>query len=207
MRQAEMGDTVKVHYTGSLQDGTVFDSSRDREPMEVTLGSGRLIGGFEDSLVGMSVGDTKSLKILSDDAYGPRREELVICVEKTDFHANLEPREGLSLNLKGPEEQVIQAIITEVSGDSVTIDANHPLAGKDLNFDIELILEFLGNTTSLIAAILALPVLWFAKRSLADENDRGGVLAIWFVMAVVVFYLFWYGGMYVAGKFPVAGSR
>jgi peptidylprolyl isomerase len=122
MRQAEMGDTVKVHYTGSLQDGTVFDSSRDREPMEVTLGSGRLIGGFEDSLVGMSVGDTKSLKILSDDAYGPRREELVICVEKTDFHANLEPREGLSLNLKGPEEQVIQAIITEVSGDSVTMD-------------------------------------------------------------------------------------
>ncbi len=138
MRQAEMGDTVKVHYTGSLQDGTVFDSSRDREPMEVTLGSGRLIGGFEDSLVGMSVGDTKSLKILSDDAYGPRREELVICVEKTDFHANLEPREGLSLNLKGPEEQVIQAIITEVSEDSVIIDANHPLAGRDLNFDIEL---------------------------------------------------------------------
>jgi peptidylprolyl isomerase len=138
MRQAELGDTVKVHYTGSLQDGTVFDSSRDREAMEVTLGSGRLIGGFEDALVGMSVGDTKRLKIQSDDAYGPRRDELVIYVEKTDFPTNLEPREGLCLNLKGPEEQDIQAIITEVSGESVTIDANHPLAGKDLNFDIEL---------------------------------------------------------------------
>jgi peptidylprolyl isomerase len=138
MRQAEMGDTVKVHYTGSLQDGTVFDSSRDREAMEVTLGSGHLIGGFENALVGMSVGDTKKLKIVSDDAYGPRRDELVIYVKKAEFPANLEPREGLGLNLKGPEEQVIQAIITEVSEDSVIIDANHPLAGRDLNFDIEL---------------------------------------------------------------------
>lgn len=138
MKQAKTGDKVKVHYTGSLQDGTVFDSSRDREAMEVTLGSGRLIGGFEDALLGMSVGDTKRLNIPSDDAYGPRREELVIHVEKSDFPPNLEPREGLTLNLKGPEEQAIQAIVTEVSGDSVTIDANHPLAGKDLNFDIEL---------------------------------------------------------------------
>ena len=138
MRQAEMGDTVKVHYTGSLQDGTVFDSSRDREAMEVTLGSGHLIGGFENALVGMSVGDTKKLEIMSDDAYGPRRDELVIYVKKAEFPTNLEPREGFSLNLKGPEEQVIQAIITEVSEDSVTIDANHPLAGRDLNFDIEL---------------------------------------------------------------------
>lgn len=138
MRQAGKGDTVKVHYTGRLEDGTVFDSSRDREAMQVTLGSGMLIRGFEDALVGMSVGETKKLEIPSADAYGPRREELVIHVEKDEFPPNIVPREGLALNLKGPEEQEIQAIITEVAGDSVTIDANHPLAGEDLTFDIEL---------------------------------------------------------------------
>ena len=138
MKQAAIGDTVKVHYTGILEDGTVFDSSRDREALQVTLGTGSLISGFEDALVGMSVGETKQLKILSSDAYGPRREDLVIQVAKAEFPPTLEPREGLMLNLKGPEEQKIQAIITEVSGDSVTLDANHPLAGKNLTFDIEL---------------------------------------------------------------------
>jgi peptidylprolyl isomerase len=138
MRQAGKGDTVKVHYTGALKDGTVFDSSRDREAMQVTLGSGTLIGDFEDALVGMAVGDTKKVEVPSANAYGPRREELVIRVESSEFPPHLAPREGLSLNLKGPEDQVIQAVITEVSGDSVTIDANHPLAGEDLTFDIEL---------------------------------------------------------------------
>jgi peptidylprolyl isomerase len=138
MRQAEKGDTVKVHYTGILEDGTVFDTSRNREAFELTLGSGKVIRGFEDALVGMSVGETKELKIEPVDAYGPRREDLVIQVEKAEFPPNIDPREGMALNLKGPEEQVIPAVVTEVSEDSVTIDANHPLAGKDLTFHIEL---------------------------------------------------------------------
>lgn len=138
MRQAGKGDTVKVHYTGALEDGTVFDSSRDREALQVTLGSGTLIRDFEDALVGMSVGETKKLQVPSGNAYGPRREDLVIRVESSEFPPHIVPKEGLTLNLKGPENQVIQAVITEVSGDSVTIDANHPLAGEDLTFDIEL---------------------------------------------------------------------
>lgn len=138
MRHAEKGDKVKVHYTGMLEDGTVFDTSRNRESLEVTVGSGTLIPGFEDALVGMSVGETKELKVASADAYGPRREELVIQVEREKFPPNVAPQEGMALNLKGPEEEVIPAVITKVSDDSVIIDANHPLAGKDLTFHIEL---------------------------------------------------------------------
>jgi peptidylprolyl isomerase len=138
MRHAEKGNTVKVHYTGMLEDGTVFDTSMNREALEVTLGSGTVIRGFEDALVGMSVGETKELKIAPADAYGPRREELVIQVEKTEFPPHITPREGMELNLKGPDEEVIPAVIAEVSEESVTIDANHPLAGKALTFHIEL---------------------------------------------------------------------
>ena len=138
MKEAAMGDTVKVHYTGILEDGTIFDSSREREALQVTLGSGTLIRGFEEALVGMSVGETKQLKILSSGAYGPRREDLVVRLDRNEFPPTLEPRKGLVLNLKGPGEQAIQAIITEVSEGSVTLDGNHPLAGKDLTFDIEL---------------------------------------------------------------------
>jgi len=138
MRQAVKGDTVKVHYTGMLDDGTVFDSSREREALNVTLGSGQLISGFEDALMGMTVGETKKLKIVSEQAYGPRREELVIHVEKEKFPPHIVPEKGLMLNLKGPQEEQIQAIITKISEESVTLDANHPLAGEDLTFDIEL---------------------------------------------------------------------
>lgn len=138
MRQAEKGNTVKVHYTGMLEDGTVFDTSMNREALEVTLGSGTVIRGFEDALMGMSVGEMKKFKIAPADAFGPRREELVIQVEKTEFPPHITPREGMELNLKGPEEEVIPAVIAEVSEESVTIDANHLLAGKALTFHIEL---------------------------------------------------------------------
>ncbi len=138
MKQARNGDRVKVHYTGMLEDGTVFDTSRNREALEVTLGSGTVIRGLEDALVGMAVGETKELAVASADAFGPRRDELVVQVEKEEFPPHIDPREGMALNLKGPEEQVVPAVITEVSEDSVTIDANHPLAGKNLTFFIEL---------------------------------------------------------------------
>jgi peptidylprolyl isomerase len=138
MRQARKGDKVKVHYTGTLEDGTVFDTSRNREALEVTIGSGTVIRGLEDALEGMSVGETKELEVPSSDAFGPRREELVIQVEKDGFPTNIDPQEGMTLKLSGPEEVEVPAVITEVSEDAVTIDANHPLAGKDLTFLLEL---------------------------------------------------------------------
>jgi len=138
MRQAKNGDKVKIHYTGLLEDRTVFDTSRNREALEVTLGSGTVIRGLEDALVGMSVGETKELEIAPTDAFGPRKEELVIRVKKEGFPPNVDPQEGMTLKLTGPEEEELPAVITEVSEDSVTIDANHPLAGKDLTFYIEL---------------------------------------------------------------------
>lgn len=138
MRQARTGDKVKIHYTGMLEDGTVFDTSRNREALEVTIGSGTVIRGLEDALVGMSVGETKELEIAPDDGFGQRREELVIQVKKEGFPANIDPEEGMTLKLKGPEDAEVPAVITEVSEDSVIIDANHPLAGKDLTFFIEL---------------------------------------------------------------------
>lgn len=138
MRQAKTGDKVKIHYTGMLDDGTVFDTSRNREALEVTIGSGTVIRGLEDALVGMSVGETKELEIAPDDAFGPRREELVIHVKKEGFPANIDPEEGMTLKLKGPEDAEVPAVIAEVSEESVIIDANHPLAGKDLTFFIEL---------------------------------------------------------------------
>jgi peptidylprolyl isomerase len=138
MRQAKTGDKVKVHYTGKLKDGTVFDTSRDREALEVTIGSGTVIRSLENALVGMSVGETKELDVPPDDAYGPRREELVLHVHREQFPSSIDPKEGMTLRLRGPEESVVPAVVTEVSGDSVTIDANHPLSGKDLTFVIEL---------------------------------------------------------------------
>lgn len=138
MRHAEKGDTVKVHYTGTLKDGTVFDTSRNRDALEVTLGSGKVIPGFEEAVVGMSEGETKKVELAPADAYGPKRDDLVIQVQRDKFPADVDPREGMPLNLKGPEEVIVPAVITEVSEESVTIDANHPLAGEELTFDIEL---------------------------------------------------------------------
>jgi peptidylprolyl isomerase len=139
MLKAKNGDNVKVHYTGSLDDGTVFDSSKDREPMQFTLGKGQLIKGFEDAVTGMSVGEKKTVRILSNEAYGPRRDELILKFNKTDFPPDIEPKEGLVLNLKSPDGRSILAEIKEISGDLVTIDANHPLAGQDLTFEIDLV--------------------------------------------------------------------
>jgi peptidylprolyl isomerase len=139
MRQAENGDTVRVHYTGRLDDGTIFDSSRDRESIKFTLGRGQLIKGFEDAVVGMSVGEVKTVRIPSDEAYGPHREELVLRVPRAQFPPNIEPRKGLALSIRQPDGGIMEVEITEVSEDSVTLDANHPLAGKDLTFEIELV--------------------------------------------------------------------
>ncbi len=139
MKSAESGSAVRVHYTGTLDDGNVFDTSREREPLEFTIGSGQLIKGFEDAVLGMTAGDVRTVKIPAAEAYGDSRDELVITINKQQFPEHINPAEGLQLDLKGPDGSVLNAIIKAVEEESVILDANHPLAGKDLNFDIELI--------------------------------------------------------------------
>ena len=140
MSKVKDGDTVKVHYTGKLtEEGTVFDSSREREPLEFTLGEGQLIPGFEKAVIGMEVGDNTTVDIESEDAYGARREDLELEVSKSDLPDNIEPEAGMQLQMQQQNGQAIPVQITEVKDDYVKLDANHPLAGKDLTFDIELI--------------------------------------------------------------------
>lgn len=141
MPKVKEGDTVKVHYTGKLtEDGTVFDSSREREPLEFTLGNGQLIPGFEDAVVGMEEGDSTTVELDSEDAYGERREDLELEVSKSDLPDNIDPQVGMQLQMQQQEDgQAIPVQITAVEDDFVKLDANHPLAGKDLTFDIELI--------------------------------------------------------------------
>ncbi len=139
MSQAKQGDTVKVHYTGKLDDGTVFDSSQEREPLEFTIGTGTIIPGFEQAVIGMSPGESKTEVIPTDRAYGPYREEMVLQVERQQFPTDLDPAVGQQLQLQDPTGEVIPVIITDVSPSTVTLDANHPLAGEDLTFDIKLV--------------------------------------------------------------------
>lgn len=139
MKSAESGNAVRVHYTGTLDDGNVFDSSREREPLEFTIGSGQLIKGFEDTVLGMTTGDVRTVKISAADAYGDRKNELLITIDRKQFPDHISPAEGLQLDLKSPDGSVLNAMITTVEEESVTLDANHPLAGKDLNFNIELL--------------------------------------------------------------------
>jgi peptidylprolyl isomerase len=138
MAQAKTGDTVKVHYTGKLDDGTVFDSSANREPLEFKIGEGRLIPDFEQAVVGMEPGDSKTIQIASDNAYGQYHEEMVIELEKKDLPENLEPKVDQKLQVRQESGQEFVVTVTEVTETSVTLDGNHPLAGKDLTFDIQL---------------------------------------------------------------------
>ncbi len=138
MSQAKNGDTVKVHYKGTLQDGTVFDSSEGRDPLEFDLGSGQLIAGFEAAVDGMSAGETCEVDIGFAEAYGPHREDMVMNVPRSQLPADMEPEVGMRLQA-GQDEQQFVVTITGVAGDEVTLDANHPLAGQDLKFEITLV--------------------------------------------------------------------
>lgn len=137
--QAKQGDTVKVHYTGKLDDGTVFDSSADREPLEFTIGEGMIIPGFEQAVVGMAPGDSKTELIPNDQAYGPHLDEMVVVVDRQQMPSEIEPEVGQQLQIQQATGQVIPVVVTDVSTSSVTLDANHPLAGEDLTFDIQLV--------------------------------------------------------------------
>lgn len=139
MAQAQQNTTVKVHYTGKLDDGTVFDSSREREPLEFRVGEGQIIPGFEQAVVGMSPGEKKTAKIEPEDAYGQPVAERIASMPKDNLPDDLEPEVGMQLQARDNQGQTIPVRITEVDGDSVTIDANHPLAGETLTFEIELL--------------------------------------------------------------------
>lgn len=143
MQKAKNGDTVRVHYTGKLEDGTVFDNSAAREALQFTLGERSLIPGFEQAVVGMSVGESKEATIASDEAYGPHRKDLVYEVERSALPSDLEPAVGQRLEYRQKDGTPTPLTVIDVSDARVTLDANHPLAGKDLTFDLKLV-EIVG---------------------------------------------------------------
>ena len=139
MAQAKPGDTVKVHYTGTLSDGSVFDTSEGREPLEFKIGGGQVIAGFDEALSGMEVGESKTVTIPADKAYGPRQQEMEMVVDRSTFPDQLEPRIGQKLQVRQPDGQPFVVTVIAISGEEVTLDANHPMAGKDLTFELHLV--------------------------------------------------------------------
>ena len=139
MSEATAGQTVRIHYTGRFDDGTVFDSSAERDPLEFKLGAGQVIPGMDNAVAGMEVGDKKTVSIDPAEGYGSRDERLVQAVPKSALPDEIEPAVGMQLQSQAPDGQVMQLIVTEVADESITVDANHPLAGRTLEFDIELV--------------------------------------------------------------------
>jgi len=139
MTEAKSGDTVKVHYTGQLEDGTEFDTSAEGDPLQFTIGGGQIIPGFEQAIIGMSPGDSKTAKISADQAYGPHREEMVLVVDRDQFPPHITPTVGQLLEMRQSDNQKVSVTVTDISNTQVTLDANHPLAGQDLIFDIQLV--------------------------------------------------------------------
>lgn len=138
MSQAKDGDTVKVGYTGRLDDGTVFDSSENRDPLEFTIGDGKLIKGFDDAVRGMSIGETKTVRIPAEEAYGPYHNEMTMVVGRQELPPDMDPQVGDQLQVRQPSGQTMIVTVSEVTDGNVTLDANHALAGKDLTFEITL---------------------------------------------------------------------
>jgi peptidylprolyl isomerase len=139
MTVAEHGNTVKIHYTGTLDNGSVFDTSAGREPLEFTLGGGQVIAGFDEAVAGMAVGEKKNVKVPVDKAYGPRNEELVIAAPKEHVPADINPEVGQQLQMGSPNGELVVVTVVEITDTHIMLDANPPLAGQDLNFDIELV--------------------------------------------------------------------
>ena len=139
MGHAKQGDTVKVHYTGKLEDGTVFDSSLEREPIAFEIGAGQIIPGFEKAVEGMEPGQKTSTVIPAADAYGPHQEEGIVNVERSKLPPDLTPEVGQQLQVQQPNGQPLPVRVVRVEDAEITLDSNHPLAGKDLAFDIELV--------------------------------------------------------------------
>jgi peptidylprolyl isomerase len=139
MIQAKSGDIVKIHYTGKFDDGTEFATSINDDPLQFTIGEGQVIPGLEQAVTGMSPGEAKTAEILAEQAYGPYQEDKVVKVSRDQFPPHLKLEIGTVLRMRKAGGEKIRRIVTTVSKTSVTLDANHPLAGEDLTFDLELI--------------------------------------------------------------------
>ncbi len=139
MSQVKVNDTVKVHYTGKLSDGQVFDTSEGKDPIEFTLGKGQLIPGFEKGLLDMKVNEKKTITIPKEEAYGEPREDLVQEVEKSQLPEEIKPEVGMGLVSKTPDGREMNLVVAEVKEETIVVDGNHPLAGKDLVFDLEVV--------------------------------------------------------------------
>ena len=139
MAQAKSGDTVKVNYTGKMEDGTVFDTSADREPLEFTIGERMIIPGFEAAVIGMNIGDKRSINLPPEEAYGPYFYDMVMEADREEFPADMNPEVGMQIQIHHEDGESIVALITKIVENIITLDANHPMAGKTLNFDIELV--------------------------------------------------------------------
>ena len=139
MTEVKSGDPVSIHYTGTLADGTTFDSSQGRDPLQFTVGSGQIIPGLDKALPGMSVGDTKTVNVPAEEAYGPADPNGRQSVPREQIPADIPLDPGTQLQVKTPQGQVVNVTVAEVSDETVVLDANHPLAGKELTFDVELV--------------------------------------------------------------------
>ncbi len=133
------GDRVQVHYTGKLQSGEVFDSSQGREPLDLTIGEGKIIPGFEQALLGMQTGDKKSFDLTPDQAFGERKDELVHVIQKEQIPSDIKLEIGMQLALEGQQKEPIPAQVVDISESTVTLDTNHPLAGKDITFEVDVV--------------------------------------------------------------------
>ena len=149
MQQVKSGDTVRVHYHGKLTDGSTFDSSEGREPLEFEVGSGSVIAGFDEGVTGMQVGEKKTVNIPSDQAYGEKQEDLFMEFPMDRFPEDMKPEVGMQLSMSNGSGENFPVVIREVRENTVVLDANHPLAGEDLNFDLELV-EIVGGKSPLI---------------------------------------------------------
>ncbi len=139
MAQAKIGDTVKINFTGKLEDETIVDSSQDQSPLEFTIGNGDVISGLEQGVIGMAVGDKKTLKILPEDAFGQRHEELLVEINKSEFPEHINPTIGLHLQIQQSDGQIFKVKVVEMTENTLTLDGNHPLAGTTLHFDVEMV--------------------------------------------------------------------
>jgi len=136
MSQAKCGDRVKVHYTGRLENGEVFADSTESKPLEFTIGKGEVIQGFEKAIIAMEVGETKTIKLPPEEAYGPRQEDLVVDVKKNSLPEDITPIIGQQLQIPQRNGKPVEVTVSDISGDTVTLDANHPLAGVTVTFTI-----------------------------------------------------------------------
>ena len=139
MTQVKTGDTVKVHYTGTLDDGTVFDTSAEREPLAFTVGEKQMIPGFEKGVLGMALEESKTIKILCNEAYGPQYPERIIEIGRDQIPADMTIEVGQKLEMASPDGEKVLVTVKELSDEKVKLDANHPLAGQDLTFEIKLV--------------------------------------------------------------------